>query len=49
MKHDQLRKGDVCPCCGKPIETDNPGVLNLLTQIAETQPNYPWPEESPKQ
>lgn len=30
-----LKKGDLCPCCGRPIKTDNPDVLRLLGWIAE--------------
>ena len=29
----RLRRGDPCPCCGQPIETDDPDVLALLTEI----------------
>lgn len=28
-----LQKGDPCPCCGMPIKTDDPDVLELLTEI----------------
>lgn len=30
-----LKKGDTCPCCGKPIKTDDPRALMILTEIAE--------------
>lgn len=29
-----LKKGDICPCCGKPIKTDDPRALQILTEIA---------------
>ena len=31
----QLQRGDPCPCCGRPIKTNNPEVLRLLTWIAQ--------------
>ena len=39
-----LKKGDLCPCCGRPIKTDNPDVLRLLGCIAE-QRRLPLPDE----
>lgn len=39
-----LKKGDLCPCCGRPIKTDNPDVLRLLGWIAE-QRRLPLPDE----
>lgn len=30
-----LQQGDPCPCCGQPIKTDDPDVLQLLTAISE--------------
>lgn len=30
-----LQKGDTCPCCGMPIPTDDPVVLDLLTGIRD--------------
>ena len=30
-----LKKGDICPCRGKPIRTDDPRALMILTEIAE--------------
>lgn len=30
-----LKQGDICPCCGKPIKTDDPRALMILTEIAE--------------
>lgn len=33
-KRYELRKGDMCPCCGQTIETDDPEVLSLLTVFA---------------
>lgn len=29
-----LQKGDTCPCCGFPIETDDPDKLLLLSVMA---------------
>lgn len=40
-----LKKGDLCPCCGRPIKTDNPDVLRLLGWIAE-QHRIPSVDES---
>ena len=31
----QLQQGDLCPCCGRPIKTNNPEVLRMLTWIAQ--------------
>ena len=30
-----LKNGDPCPCCGQPIQTDDPGLLVALTWLAE--------------
>ena len=30
-----LKQGDICPCCGNPIATDDPRALMILTEIAE--------------
>lgn len=30
----KYRKGDPCPCCGRPIKTNDPEVLYLLSWIA---------------
>ena len=30
-----LINGDPCPCCGQPIQTDDPVMLVALTYIAE--------------
>lgn len=30
-----LKPGDPCPCCGQPIQTDDPVMLVALTCIAE--------------
>lgn len=30
----RLRTGDPCPCCGQPIRTTDPQLLELLTRIA---------------
>lgn len=30
----RLRPGDPCPCCGQPIRTTDPQLLELLTRIA---------------
>ena len=32
---NRLKKGDPCPCCGQPIKTDDPEILQLLTEIAD--------------
>ena len=32
--YKRLRTGDPCPCCGQPIKTKDPDVLELLSQIA---------------
>lgn len=29
-----LQPGDPCPCCGQPIRSKDPAVLELLTEIA---------------
>lgn len=28
-----LKTGDLCPCCGQPIKTTDPLLLQLLTRI----------------
>ena len=33
-KRYELRKGDVCPCCGQTIMTDDPKVLKFLSDFA---------------
>ena len=33
-KRYQLRRGDVCPCCGQRILTDDPEILDTLTSFA---------------
>ena len=33
-----LKTGDPCPCCGMPIKTTNPKLLQLLTNIR----NFGW-------
>lgn len=33
-----LKTGDPCPCCGMPIKTTNPELLQLLTDIR----NFGW-------
>lgn len=45
MKRKYLIPGDPCPCCGQPIVTDDPMVLDLLTVIAGWRSDYEWPEE----
>ena len=30
----RLRTGDPCPCCGQPIRTTDPQLLDLLSRIA---------------
>lgn len=32
-----LKKGDPCPCCGRPIPTDDPERLLVLSWLAEYQ------------
>ena len=32
--YKRLRTGDPCPCCGQPIRTTDPQLLELLTRIA---------------
>ena len=32
--YKRLRTGDPCPCCGQPIRTTDPKLLELLTRIA---------------
>lgn len=32
--YKRLRTGDPCPCCGQPIRTNDPQLLELLTRIA---------------
>ena len=44
MTLKQLQRGDPCPCCGRPIKTNNPEVLRLLTWIAH-QTQFPVAEE----
>ena len=31
----QLKPGDPCPCCGRPIKSRDPDVLRLLGWVAE--------------
>lgn len=31
----QLKTGDPCPCCGRPIKSRDPDVLRLLGWVAE--------------
>ena len=45
VKRKYLIPGDPCPCCGQPIVTDDPMVLDLLTVIAGWRSDYEWPEE----
>lgn len=33
-KRYELRRGDICPCCGQRIETDDPVILRELTDFA---------------
>lgn len=35
-KRYELRRGDMCPCCGQKIETDDQTVLDTLTSFAKT-------------
>lgn len=30
-----LKPGDPCPCCGQPIKTKDPDILELLTYLNE--------------
>ena len=32
--YKRLRTGDPCPCCGQPIRTTDPQLLELLSRIA---------------
>lgn len=32
--YKRLRTGDPCPCCGQPIRTTDPQLLDLLSRIA---------------
>ena len=41
---EQLKPGDPCPCCGRPIKSRDPELLALLTRIAE-QRYFPTAEE----
>lgn len=34
-----LKQGDPCPCCGQPIKTKDPEILELLTYIMERSVN----------
>ena len=43
-----LQPGDLCPCCGQPIKTQDPDALMLLSWIAwltGDKPEKSWPEE----
>ena len=35
MKRYELRRGDMCPCCGQMIQTDDPVILRELTDFAQ--------------
>ena len=35
LRHNILRTGDRCPCCGQPIKTTNPVLLRLLTLMRD--------------
>lgn len=35
-----LRTGDPCPCCGQPIKTKDPEILELLTYLNERGVNH---------
>ena len=37
-----LKQGDPCPCCGKPIQTDDPLVLRVLSALAELFDRPEW-------
>lgn len=39
-----LKPGDPCPCCGQPIRSRDPAVLELLTQISVYR-RFPTMEE----
>lgn len=30
-----LKTGDPCPCCGQPIKTNDPEILEIMTYIQE--------------
>lgn len=40
----QLKTGDPCPCCGRPIKTRDPDVLRLLGFVQE-HGRLPTPKE----
>ena len=40
----QLKPGDPCPCCGRPIKTRDPDVLRLLGFVQE-HGRLPTPKE----
>lgn len=56
-KRYQLRRGDICPCCGQTIETDDAEMLDLITRVALymeqigsgtrhlSAVGFEWPEE----
>lgn len=35
-----LKTGDPCPCCGQPIKTDDPFLLQILTDIADHRKDH---------
>ena len=34
-KIKRLSRGDPCPCCGQPIQTDDPFTLGVISALAE--------------
>ena len=40
----EYKKGDPCPCCGQPIQSDDPMVLYLLSWIGQMR-RVPCAEE----
>lgn len=44
-KIKRYRKGDRCPCCGQPIQTDDPFTLGLISGMAALMGLEPEPAE----
>lgn len=40
-----LQTGDPCPCCGRPIKSEDPEVLALLTLIRDSMADSAREEE----
>lgn len=39
MDKPMLKQGDPCPCCGQPIKTTDPALLEVLTYIRDSNCN----------